>query len=209
METSGEPTLIRIYELVCKAEDDLSVKSDGVRKQKVEEVNDEQVTGRTEGFFFEPLTRKRKAVPMDVICSLASGFMIMTLILCKELDCPFITGEFACAQHGRMDSKYRHWRWQPHACNLPRFDAKRILERLRDKKILFVGDSLNRNQFVSMVCMLQTVIPIGQKSLLKVPNLSLVNFKISRKIENRLAIQKPFAKFAKELRTLLGSPQKS
>ncbi|PWA70582.1 PC-Esterase [Artemisia annua] len=75
--------------------------------------------------------------------------------LYKELDCPYVSGEFACVQYGRMDSMYRQWRWQPQACNLPRFDARIILERLSGKRILFVGDSLNRNQFVSMVCMLR------------------------------------------------------
>ncbi|PWA38763.1 PC-Esterase [Artemisia annua] len=113
-------------------------------------------------------------------CDLFSGKWVYdneSYPLYKELDCPYISGEFACVQYGRMDSMYRQWRWQPQACNLPRFDARIILERLSGKRILFVGDSLNRNQFESMVCMLQTIIPIGQKSLQKVPDVSLITFK--------------------------------
>lgn len=31
--------------------------------------------------------------------------------------------------------------------------------------MMFVGDSLNRGQFVSLVCLLQSVIPEGEKSM--------------------------------------------
>ncbi|PWA60289.1 PMR5 N-terminal domain, PC-Esterase, Trichome birefringence-like family [Artemisia annua] len=39
------------------------------------------------------------------------------------------------------------------------FEGKAVVERLRDRKILFVGDSLNRNQWMSMICMLHSTIP--------------------------------------------------
>nr|XP_043622918.1 protein trichome birefringence-like 34 [Erigeron canadensis] len=97
--------------------------------------------------------------------------------LYKEVECPYIPGEFACGQHGRMDFEYQQWRWQPHGCKLPRFDAKEVLERLRGKRVIFVGDSVNRNQWLSMVCMLQSVIPLGLKKMHKVANASLFTFK--------------------------------
>ncbi|XP_023730472.1 protein trichome birefringence-like 34 [Lactuca sativa] len=97
--------------------------------------------------------------------------------LYEELECPYITGDFACQQHGRMDSRYQQWRWQPHGCNLPRFDAKEVLERLRGKRVIFVGDSVNRNQWVSMVCMLQKVIPPELKEMRKIRHVSLRTFK--------------------------------
>lgn len=46
-----------------------------------------------------------------------------------------------------------------------RFDAKRFLNRLRGKRLVFVGDSINRNQWVSMVCMVESLIPTHKKSL--------------------------------------------
>ncbi|XP_002522057.2 protein trichome birefringence-like 13 [Ricinus communis] len=50
-----------------------------------------------------------------------------------------------------------NWRWQPTECDLLPFDAVSFLERYRDAKIGFIGDSLNRNMFVSLFCTLKRV----------------------------------------------------
>ncbi|KAH7852272.1 hypothetical protein Vadar_022664 [Vaccinium darrowii] len=73
------------------------------------------------------------------------------------------------ATNGRPDSLYQNWRWQPSACNLPRFDALKLLEVLRNKRLMFVGDSIQRGMFDSMVCLVQSVIPDGKKSLKRIP----------------------------------------
>nr|XP_048336554.1 protein trichome birefringence-like 13 isoform X1 [Ziziphus jujuba var. spinosa] len=49
------------------------------------------------------------------------------------------------------------WRWKPTLCDLPPFDAASFLQKYRDTSIGFVGDSLNRNMFVSLFCSLRTV----------------------------------------------------
>ncbi|KAL8206060.1 hypothetical protein R6Q57_009611 [Mikania cordata] len=113
-------------------------------------------------------------------CDLFSGRWVHdkeSYPLYKEVECPYIPGEFSCGKYGRTDFMYQQWRWQPHGCNLPRFNAK-VLERLRGKRVIFIGDSVNRNQWLSMVCMLQSVIPHGLKKMQKVANvLSLFTFK--------------------------------
>ncbi|KAG2559591.1 hypothetical protein PVAP13_8KG019401 [Panicum virgatum] len=77
---------------------------------------------------------------------------------------------------GRKDVMYQHWRWQPYRCDLPRFNATRLLEKLRNKRLVFVGDSLNRNQWVSLVCMVEASIPDNRLKM-RVFNGSLISFK--------------------------------
>ncbi|KAL2922145.1 Protein trichome birefringence-like 13 [Bienertia sinuspersici] len=49
------------------------------------------------------------------------------------------------------------WKWKPKRCDLPPFDAHTFLEQFRDTSIGFIGDSLNRNMFVSLFCTLRQV----------------------------------------------------
>lgn len=39
-----------------------------------------------------------------------------------------------------------------------RFDAKAMLEKLRNKRLAFVGDSIGRNQWESLLCMLSSAV---------------------------------------------------
>ncbi|KAI4364184.1 hypothetical protein MLD38_020311 [Melastoma candidum] len=61
-------------------------------------------------------------------------------------------------QSGRKDLGYIEWRWQPHGCDFPSFDARKMLEWNRNGRIVFVGDSIGRNQWESLVCMLAPVV---------------------------------------------------
>lgn len=40
---------------------------------------------------------------------------------------------------------------------MPKLDAKRFLERMRDKSLAFIGDSIMRNQVQSLLCILSQV----------------------------------------------------
>ena len=70
--------------------------------------------------------------------------------------CPFLDPGFHCRQNGRKDDGYLKWRWQPNGCDLPRFNASDLMERTRNRRIVFVGDSIGRNHWESLVCLLSS-----------------------------------------------------
>ncbi|CAM8969602.1 unnamed protein product [Rhodiola kirilowii] len=101
-------------------------------------------------------------------CDLFKGKWVwnnVTHPLYKEEDCPYIDSQLSCHANGRPDNSYQFWRWQPDGCDLPSFNATLILESIRGKRMLFVGDSLNRGQFFSMVCLVQSLIPESERSM--------------------------------------------
>lgn len=56
------------------------------------------------------------------------------------------------------------WQYNIHYLLLRnRFDASKMLDKLRNQRLIFVGDSIGRNQWESMLCMLSSA--ISNKSL--------------------------------------------
>ncbi|KAG1339025.1 putative protein ESKIMO 1 [Cocos nucifera] len=145
-------------------------------KTQVEEAkNSDEISSKKknpdEGDTVEPAEEKDLGVPfavgkMEEGCDLFSGKWVYDDARphYRERDCRFISSQFTCQAHGRPDRLYQYWRWQPHGCSLPSFNATFMLERLRGKRMLFVGDSLNRGQYSSMLCLLQHAIPKFSRS---------------------------------------------
>ncbi|TVU02633.1 hypothetical protein EJB05_51862 [Eragrostis curvula] len=52
-----------------------------------------------------------------------------------------------------------------------------MLEMLRGKRMLFIGDSLNRGQYISLICLLHRAIPDGSKSFESIDSLSIFRAK--------------------------------
>ncbi|XP_062210906.1 protein PMR5-like [Phragmites australis] len=74
-------------------------------------------------------------------------------------NCPVIDAEFNCQLYGRPDSEYLRYRWKPAGCELPRFNGADFLTRMKGKTVMFVGDSLGRNQWESLICLLHAAAP--------------------------------------------------
>ncbi|KAJ6832742.1 protein trichome birefringence-like 39 [Iris pallida] len=93
-----------------------------------------------------------------------------------DSSCPFLDPEFNCLKYGRPDSLYLRFRWRPSACELPRFDGRGFLARMKGKKIMFVGDSISLNQWESLNCMIHGAVPNARTSFSRSGTLSTVIF---------------------------------
>ncbi|XP_010271679.1 PREDICTED: protein trichome birefringence-like 36 [Nelumbo nucifera] len=82
-----------------------------------------------------------------------------------DTTCPYLSIPVSCRRNGRPDSDYEKWKWKPHGCSIPRFDALDFLARMRRKRIMLVGDSIMRNQWESLVCLVEAVIPTELKTV--------------------------------------------
>nr|ACF79253.1 unknown [Zea mays] len=68
---------------------------------------------------------------------------------CKQ----WLSESWSCRLTQRKDFAYEKFRWQPEACEMPEFEASQFLRRMQDKTIAYVGDSLGRQMFQSVMCM--------------------------------------------------------
>ncbi|XP_071720032.1 protein trichome birefringence-like [Rutidosis leptorrhynchoides] len=75
--------------------------------------------------------------------------------LYKPGSCSLIDEQFNCFSNGRPDLGFQQYKWKPKACTLPRLDGSIMLQLLRGKRLVFVGDSLNRNMWESLICILR------------------------------------------------------
>lgn len=92
------------------------------------------------------------------VCNLYDGNWVLdeNYPLYSASQCPFAEKSFNCLANGRKDKGYLKWRWKPNNCDISRFDVRVVLEKLRGKRVVFVGDSLSRTQWESMICLLMT-----------------------------------------------------
>lgn len=94
----------------------------------------------------------------DSFCDIFDGKWVVdnSYPLYNASECPFVEKGFNCLANGRTNDDYLKWRWKPRNCELPRFNVYHMLEILRNKRIVFVGDSMSRTQWESLICLLMT-----------------------------------------------------
>ncbi|MED6119511.1 Protein trichome birefringence-like 16 [Stylosanthes scabra] len=66
----------------------------------------------------------------------------------------WLSGSWSCRLTQRTNFAYENLRWQPKDCDLEEFQPSKFLTRMQDKTLAFVGDSLGRQQFQSLMCMI-------------------------------------------------------
>ncbi|XP_021842451.1 protein trichome birefringence-like 39 [Spinacia oleracea] len=75
------------------------------------------------------------------------------------LKCPFVEEKMSCKKNGRPDLAYERWIWEATDCEIPVINGTYMAEKLRNKRVILVGDSLNRNMWESLACILYSSIP--------------------------------------------------
>lgn len=68
---------------------------------------------------------------------------------CKQ----WLSEMWACRLTQRTDFSFEGYQWKPANCEIPDFERSAFLRRMQDKTIAFIGDSLGRQQFQSLMCM--------------------------------------------------------
>ncbi|KAL5580715.1 hypothetical protein UlMin_013157 [Ulmus minor] len=111
-------------------------------------------------------------------CALFAGTWVRdeAYPLYRYSDCPIIDAEFNCQMYGRPDTDYLKYRWKPLNCELPRFNGLEFLIQMRGKTVMFVGDSLGRNQWESLICMVSASAPGSQTQMSRGDPLSTFKF---------------------------------
>ncbi|KAJ4961237.1 hypothetical protein NE237_021147 [Protea cynaroides] len=92
------------------------------------------------------------------ICNLYNGHWVRDLNYKPLYDekCPFHRNAWNCLRNERKNmEKINSWRWVPENCTSPQIDPYAFLGLMRNKRIGFVGDSLNENFLVSFLCILR------------------------------------------------------
>lgn len=114
--------------------------------------------GHIEEFFFEEITAEEaeELVHKDLVCNYAKGQWVADSrrplysgFGCKQ----WLSEMWACRLTQRSDFSYEGYRWLPNNCEMPEFERSAFLRRMQDKTIAFIGDSLGRQQFQSLMCM--------------------------------------------------------
>ncbi|XP_061360546.1 protein trichome birefringence-like 14 [Gastrolobium bilobum] len=93
---------------------------------------------------------------MDSFCNYAKGRWVADTrrplysgFGCKQ----WLSPMWSCRLTQRPNFLFEGYRWQPENYDVPEFDPSAFLRKMQNKTIAFIGDSLGRQQFQSLMCM--------------------------------------------------------
>ncbi|KAL3367333.1 hypothetical protein AABB24_011860, partial [Solanum stoloniferum] len=111
-------------------------------------------------------------------CSLFIGSWLYdeTYPFYQSASCPAVDSQFNCQLYGRPDTEYLKYRWKPANCELPRFNGLEFLLKMKGKTVMFVGDSLGRDQWESLICMISADVPKAQTQMSRLYPISTFKF---------------------------------
>ncbi|XP_009611858.1 protein trichome birefringence [Nicotiana tomentosiformis] len=140
---------------------------------------EKEIEGVKSNFTSSFVKKQSNETNLDVSAKNKDGDLVKSLLDCDFFDgnwvkdesyplykpgsCSLIDEQFNCFLNGRPDSNYIKMKWKPNACTLPRLNGTHMLELLRGKRLVFVGDSLNRNMWESLVCILRNSVKDQKK----------------------------------------------
>lgn len=92
------------------------------------------------------------------LCNYSAGWWVLdtTRKAGYAADCPFHRNAWNCGKNGRPEmERMSQWAWAPSNCSSwARMDPHLFLRAMRGMRLGFVGDSLNENFLVSLLCVL-------------------------------------------------------
>lgn len=101
-------------------------------------------------------TENLTATPERQDCNLAKGTWVIddSRPLYSGFGCKqWLSSMWACRLTQRTDFEYEKLRWRPKSCEMEEFTGVKFLKRMQNKTLAFIGDSLGRQQFQSLMCM--------------------------------------------------------
>ncbi|KAJ9548160.1 hypothetical protein OSB04_020703, partial [Centaurea solstitialis] len=152
--TTSEPVVPNLGSVANNGSSESMVKPGPDQKESSGPSQNKEETNNVTSYGIEDLVKKL------VGCDLYDGEWIRdgSYPLYKPGSCSLIDEQFNCFANGRPDLGFQTFKWKPKGCTLPRLDGIKMLELLRGKRLVFVGDSLNRNMWESLICILKNSI---------------------------------------------------
>ncbi|KFK38572.1 hypothetical protein AALP_AA3G130900 [Arabis alpina] len=141
----------------CHARENMLCPDNSDKPRAVEQPLSKVITVNSTASSMRKQSKRRREIESLRNCEFFEGEWVKddSYPLYKPGSCNLIDEQFNCVPNGRPDLDFQKWKWKPKKCSLPRLNGGRLLEMIRGRRLVFVGDSMNRNMWESLVCILK------------------------------------------------------